>query len=97
MCTESPVMPSASNLDVIVYLPLTSGSIQPSATSFALEVLRFLMIDEHFLVIEVAFTIVAPWPAENLINIGVAALLLAHAVGNAVELGVGKEVGVGEG
>jgi hypothetical protein len=71
-------MRSAGNLDLTIYLPLTSGGIQPSATSLALEVLRLLMIDEHFLVIEIAFAIIAPWSAENLVNIRVAALLLAH-------------------
>jgi hypothetical protein len=69
---------SAGNLDMTIYLLLASCGIQPSATSFAFEVLRLLMINEHFLVIKVAFAIIAPWPAENLINIGVAALLLAH-------------------
>lgn len=69
---------SANNLDLIVYLPLASGGIQPSATSFALEVFRLLMINKNFLVIEVAFAIIAPRPAKNFVNIRVAALLLAH-------------------
>lgn len=38
------------------------------------------MIDEYFLVIKISFAVVAPWPAENLFNIRVSALLLAHVV-----------------
>lgn len=70
-----------------VHVPLTTRGIQPSATSFALEVLRLLMIDKHFLVIEIALAVVAPWPAENLLDIGMTTLLLAHSVGKLAESG----------
>lgn len=40
------------------------------------------MVDKHFLVIKIPLAIVAPWPAENLVNIRVTALLLAHPVGS---------------
>lgn len=38
------------------------------------------MIDQYLLVIEIAFAIIAPGSAEDLFNIGVAALLFAHIV-----------------
>jgi hypothetical protein len=36
------------------------------------------MVDKYFLVIEIPLAVIAPRPAENLFNIRVAALLLAH-------------------
>jgi hypothetical protein len=59
-------------------VPLTSRGVKSPTTSFTFEVLRLLMVDEYFLVIEIALAVVAPRPAENLLNIRVAALLLAH-------------------
>jgi hypothetical protein len=38
------------------------------------------MIDQYFLVIEISFTVIAPGSAEDLFDIRVAALLLAHLV-----------------
>ena len=59
---------------------LTTSGIQSSTTPFTLKVLRLLVINKHFLVIEIALAIVAPWPAENLFDIGMTALLFAHSV-----------------
>jgi hypothetical protein len=57
---------------------LTSSSIKSPAASFAFEVLGLLMVDEDFLVIKVAFTVITPWPVENLFHVWMAALLLPH-------------------
>lgn len=59
---------------------LTSCSVQSSPTSFTLEVLRFLMVDQDFLVIEITLAVVAPWPAQDLFHIRLSTLLLAHLV-----------------
>jgi hypothetical protein len=59
-------------------VPLTSRGVKSPATSFTFEVLRLLMVDEYFLVIKIPLAVIAPRPAENLFNIRVAALLLAH-------------------
>lgn len=39
-----------------------------------------LMIEKYFLVVKVTLAVVTPWPAEDLLNIWMAALLLAHIV-----------------
>lgn len=56
----------------------TTCSIQPPATSVAFEVLCLLVIDENLQIIKVALTIVAPRTRENLLNVGVVPLFLAH-------------------
>lgn len=57
---------------------LTSCSAQSATASFALEVFGFLMIDENLQVIEIALTVVAPWSGEDLIQVGMVALLFGH-------------------
>lgn len=39
---------------------------------------RFLMRNENFEIVEVAFAVVAPWTSKKLFEVGVAALFLAH-------------------
>ena len=36
------------------------------------------MVDQDLQVVEVALTIVAPWPGQDLLDIGMFALVLAH-------------------
>lgn len=40
---------------------LTSSGVQPTTTSFALEVFGLLMVDEDFEVVKIALAVVAPW------------------------------------
>lgn len=56
----------------------TAGRIEPSATSLALEVLSLLMIDEDLKIVEVSLTVVAPWPSQDLLDIRMLSLGLAH-------------------
>lgn len=56
----------------------TSCGIQSATTSFAFEMFSFLVRDEDLQVIEITLTIIAPWPSQQLLNIGMTALLLAH-------------------
>jgi len=65
---------------------LTTGGIQPPTTSFAFEVFRFLMIDEDFEIVEVSFAVITPRPRQNLLDVGMMALLLGHS-----EYSTGKE------
>ena len=55
-----------------------SCGVQPSAASFALEVLCFLMVDQNFQIIEVALAVIAPGSREDLFNIGAMGLPLGH-------------------
>ncbi len=57
---------------------LTTGGIESPSTSLALEVLSLLMIDEDFEIVKVSLTVVAPWPSENLLDIRMLSLGLAH-------------------
>lgn len=45
-------------------MQLTSRSIQSAIAVVTLEMLSFLMRDENLQVIEVTFTVVAPWAIE---------------------------------
>jgi hypothetical protein len=55
-----------------------SCCVQSAATSFAFEVFSFLVGDENFEVIEITLTVIAPRSSKQLLDIGVAALFLAH-------------------
>jgi len=59
---------------------LTSSRVQATPTSVAFEVLGLLMVDEDLEVVEVTFTVVAPWSRQDFFHIGVASLLLRHLV-----------------
>lgn len=59
----------------------TACCVKPSAASLAFEVLCLLVIDENLQVIEVAFTVIAPWSGEDFFHVGVVALLLRHGGG----------------
>ena len=56
----------------------TACRVQSPCASLTLEVLRLLMIDEDFEVIEIPLAVVAPGPSKGLFNIRVLALCLAH-------------------
>jgi hypothetical protein len=56
----------------------TSCGVESSAASVAFEVFRLLMINQYFLVVEISLAVVAPWPAENLVDVWMTTLLLAH-------------------
>ena len=61
-------------------IDLTSSSIQSPSTSIALKVLCLLVRDEDLEVVEVAFTVIAPWPGKEFFEVGMTALLLAHGI-----------------
>lgn len=44
--------------------------------------LGLLVIDQDLEIIKVSFTVIAPWPSEDLVGIGVSALLLGHGLGD---------------
>jgi hypothetical protein len=62
-------------------LLFTSCCVQSAAASVTLEVFGFLMRDENLQIIEVTLTVVAPRPSEDLLDIGVLSLALAHVAG----------------
>lgn len=53
-------------------MQLTSGSVQSAMAVVTLEMLSFLVRDENLQVIEVTFTVVAPWAIEKLLERGTA-------------------------
>jgi hypothetical protein len=57
---------------------LTSSSVQPPSTSFALEMLGLLMRNENLEIIEISFAIITPRPSKQFFQIGMTALLLDH-------------------
>jgi len=59
----------------------TSCRVQSATASVTLEVFGFLMRDENLQIIEVTLAVVAPRPSEDLLDIGVLSLALAHAAG----------------
>lgn len=56
----------------------TSCCVQPPATTVALEMLGLLMGDQELEIFEISFAVVAPWPRQELFDIGLLSLLLAH-------------------
>lgn len=64
---------------------LTACGVETTTASFTLEVLGLLVIDQDLEIIKVSFTVIAPWPSEDLVGIGVPALLLGHGLGMALE------------
>lgn len=72
------LLSAASLGKLLSWRALTTCSIQPPATSVALEVLCLLVIDENLQIIKVALTVVAPRTLKDLVHIGVMPLLLAH-------------------
>ena len=52
--------------------------VQSPATSFTLEVLCLLVVDQNLEIVEVAFAVVAPGSREDLFDVRVMALLLRH-------------------
>ena len=62
-------------------LMLASCRIQSAAASVTLEVFGFLMGDENLQVIKVTLAVVAPRPSEDLLDVGVLSLALAHVAG----------------
>ena len=59
---------------------LTAGRVESPPTSLALEMLRFLMIDQDLQIIEVALAIVTPGPCNDFLNVWMLSLWLAHRV-----------------
>lgn len=58
----------------------TASRIESPPTSLALEMLRFLVIDQDLQIIEVALTIVTPGSRNDLLNVWMLSLWLAHRV-----------------
>ena len=56
----------------------TSSGIQSSTTPLAFEVLRLLMVNQDLQVVKVSLAIVAPGSGQNLLNVGMFALVLDH-------------------
>ena len=57
---------------------LTACCVQSSPAPVAFEMLCLLVIDENLQIIEISFTVVAPWPGDNFIEVGVFPLILDH-------------------
>ena len=57
---------------------LTASCVEPPPTSLALEMLRFLVVDEDLQIIEVALTVIAPRPRKDFFKIWMLSLGLAH-------------------
>lgn len=56
----------------------TSCSIESSVASLALEMLCFLMLNQDAQIVEVALAVIAPRSSEDILDVGVLSLLLAH-------------------
>lgn len=65
-------------MDLVQVHGETSGSVETTTTSVALEVLGLLMRDKELQILKVTLAVVAPWPRQDVLDIGVTALLLAH-------------------
>ena len=61
--------------------PPTSCRVQPPSTAVALEMFGFLVGNQDLEVVKVALAIVAPWPLELLVQIGISLALLRHVGG----------------
>ena len=59
-------------------LSLTPCGVQAAATSFTLEVLSLLMVDEDFEIVKITFAVVAPWSRKLFLNVRMTSLLLRH-------------------
>ena len=57
---------------------LTASRVEPPPTSLALEMFRFLVVDQDLQIIEVALTVIAPRPCKDLFKIWMLSLWLAH-------------------
>ena len=57
---------------------LTASCVEPSPTSLALEMLRFLVVDQDLQIVEVALTVIAPRPCKDFFKIWMLSLGLAH-------------------
>ena len=60
------------------YSPHTTSRVEPSATSLALEVFGFLVVDKDLEIVKVPFAVIAPWSRKNLLDIGMLSLSFAH-------------------
>lgn len=69
----------------------TSCSVQASSTAVAFEVLCLLMRNKELQILEVSLAIVAPRPRQQLLDVGVAALLLSHGGGSRWWIGIGTK------
>jgi hypothetical protein len=60
---------------------LTSCRVKSATASVTLEVFGFLMGDENLQIIEVTLAVVAPRPSEDLLDVRILSLALAHIAG----------------
>lgn len=56
----------------------TSSCVEPPSTTVALEVLCLLMRDQELQIFKVSLAVVTPWSRQELLDIGLLSLLLAH-------------------
>jgi hypothetical protein len=73
MWTESPEHRKLKTNPSLM-MPLTTSRIQTSTAAVAFEMLRFLMRDEDFEIIEVTLAVIAPRPTKDLLNVRVTSL-----------------------
>ena len=59
---------------------LTASRVESPPTSLALEMFRFLVIDQDLQIIEIALAIVAPGSSNDLLNVWMLSLWLAHGI-----------------
>lgn len=79
MWTERPTpIVSVDCKNVAKGLLLTSRRIQSAAASVTLEVFGLLMGDENLQIIKVTLAVVTPRSSEDLLDVGILSLALAH-------------------
>jgi hypothetical protein len=59
----------------------TSSCVQPPPTSVALEMLCLLMRNQELEIFKISLAVVTPWSRQELLDVGLLSLLLAHLGG----------------